>query len=424
MKMNEKKKKRYKRYLKINLISLLFIVISFSSLTLAWFAYSGLSSASMDIDVKGWYIELERGGKKSTNKIEVSLPEIYPGMDTVVEKVKLKNLGDYDASLKYTIETARILGKPEDNYVINEELNTEYTSEQVEDILSHNYPFHININLSRDYILSNQTDVEFEVSVSWPLSSGDDIRDSEWGMAAYKFNKDEIEKANKDSNYQKRSPIKLEIKLTAEQYVKGDESSDINYYLGQNILYDVENNQKCTEVKGNCLSTYVIDNNNLVMDDYVKVIPELNNLNILSNIEQYDSKYNTLVGNWKVETEKLKIDDILYIITEDIDNSVIVRNELSEKIIGNLKYPDRLDIELNKIINSDSEYKFMYYKFMNNRFPYLSSNTCYWTNSKFDELSTFAYDKLDEYTSKIFNQSNESECKIVPVIKINKDYLK
>ena len=66
----------------------------------------------------------------------------------------------------------------------------------------------------------------------------------------------------------------------------------------------------------------------------------------------------------------------------------------------------------------------MYYKFMNNRFPYLASNTCYWTNSKFDELSTFAYDKLDEYTSKIFNQSNESECKVVPVIKINKDYLK
>ena len=86
--MNEKKKKRYKRYLKINLISLLFIVVSFSSLTLAWFAYSGLTNTSMDIDVKGWYIELERGGKKSTNKIEVSLPEIYPGMDTVVEKVR------------------------------------------------------------------------------------------------------------------------------------------------------------------------------------------------------------------------------------------------------------------------------------------------------------------------------------------------
>lgn len=422
--MDEKKKKRYKKYLKINLMSLLFIVISFSSLTLAWFAYSGLSSASMDIDVKGWYIELEKDGKETSNKVVVSLSEIYPGMDTVVEKIKLKNLGDYDASVKYSIENARILGKPEDNYVINEELNTEYTSEQVEDILSHNYPFHININLSRDYILSNQTDVEFEVSVSWPLSSGDDKRDSDWGMAAYKFNKEELEKAGKDSNYQKRSPIKLEIKLTAEQYVKGDESSDINYYLGQNILYDVDKNQKCTEVKGTCLSTYVIDNNNLVKDDYVRVIPEINNLNSTSKFNEYDTNYNTLVGNWKVETEKLKIDDILYIITEDIDNSLLVRKDLSDTIIGNLKYPDRLTTELNKIINDESEYKFMHFKFTNNRFPYLASNTCYWINSKFDETSTFSYDKLDEYTSKIFNQVNDSECKIIPVIKINKDYLK
>lgn len=422
--MDEKKKKRYKRYLKINLMSLLFIVISFSSLTLAWFAYSGLSSTSMDIDVKGWYIELEKDGKETSNKVVVSLSEIYPGMDTVVEKIKLKNLGDYDASVKYSIENARILGKPEDNYVINKELNSEFTSEQVEDILSHNYPFHININLSRDYILSNQTDVEFEVSVSWPLSSGDDKRDSDWGMAAYKFNKDEIEKANKDSNYQKRSPIKLEIKLTAEQYVKGDESSDINYYLGQNVLYDVDKNQKCTEVKGSCLSTYVIDNNNLVKDDYVRVIPDINNLNSTSKFNEYDSKYNTLVGSWKVETEKLKIDDLLHIITEDIDNSLLVRKDLSDTIIGNLKYPDRLTTELDKVINDESEYKFMHYKFMNNRFPYLASNTCYWTNSKFDELSTFAYDKLDDYTSKIFNLSNDSECKIVPVIKIKKDNLK
>lgn len=424
MKMNEKKKKRYKRYLKINLISLLFIVVSFSSLTLAWFAYSGLTNTSMDIDVKGWYIELERGGKKSTNKIEVSLPEIYPGMDTVVEKVKLKNLGDYDASLKYSIETARILGNEEDNYVINEELDNGLTSEYVEDVLSHNYPFHININLSRDYILSNQTDVEFEVSVSWPLSSGTDKIDSDWGMAAYQFNKDELEKAGLDPNYKKRTPIALEIKLTAEQYVKGDDSSDIRYYLGQNILYDVENNQKCSEVKGNCLSTYVIDNNNLVKDDFVRVIPEINNLNSLSNIENYDTNYINLIDDWSVETEDLKIDDLLYIITEDIDNSVLVRKDLSDKIIGNLKYPDRLDTELDKIINDESEFKFMHYRFMNNRFPYLVSDTCYWTNSKFDESSTFAYEKIDDNTSKIFNQSNDLECKIVPVIKINKEYLK
>lgn len=427
--MDEKKKKRYKKYLKINLISLLFIAVSFSSLTLAWFAYSGLSSASMDIDVKGWYIELEKDGKETSNKVVVSLSEIYPGMDTVVEKIKLKNLGDYDASVKYSIESARILGDDQDNYIISEDIDNGLTSEMVEDILSHDYPFHININLSRDYILSNQTDVEFEVSVSWPLYSGEDndIIDSQWGMAAYKFNKDEIKKADADPNYQKRSPIKLEIKLTAEQYVKGDESSDINYYLGQNILYDVDKNEKCSEISNTCLSTYVIDNNNLVKDEYVNVIPDINslvnrndenNFDNLSTIEDYEDNYNSLVKYWNAENKPLEISDLLNVITEDIDNSLVVRDGLSDKIIGNLKYDNRLTTELNKLIEDNG-----YYKFMDNRFPYLVSSSCYWTNSKYDDTHTFAFDKIDAYTSKLYNRANDlidEKCKIVPVIKIKK----
>lgn len=413
--MSMNKKKKYKRYLKINLISLFFIIVSFSSLTLAWFAYSGLTSTSMDIDVKGWYIELEKDGTSTPNKVVVSLSEIYPGMDTVVEKIKIKNLGDYDASIKYSIVNARILGEEKDNYVINDELNNGLTSEQVEDILSHDYPFHININLSRDYILSNQTDVEFEVSVSWPLNSGDDLLDSKWGMDAYKFVKDELDKANNDSTYQRRSPINLEIKLTAEQYVKSDNSSDINYYLGQNILYDVVNNRRCYEVSSTCLSTYVIDNNNLVKDEYVTLLPDINNLTSISNITNYKTNYNSLVNGWTVDNSPLEISDLLKVITEDIDNSLIVREELSDTIIGNLKYQDRLTTELNKVINSNG-----YYVFMNNRFSYLVSDACYWVNTKYDELNTFAYEKIDDNTSKLFNKSNDLECIVVPVIKIKK----
>ena len=45
----------------------------------------------------------------------------------------------------------RILDNPDDNFVVNE--TTTIKSEYVEDVLSHNYPFHININLSKNIFL-------------------------------------------------------------------------------------------------------------------------------------------------------------------------------------------------------------------------------------------------------------------------------
>ena len=57
------------------------------------------------------------------------------------------------------------------------------------DTLSHDYPFHVNIDLSKNYISSHGDSSTFEVSVSWPLDSGNDSLDSLWGMNAYNFQK-------------------------------------------------------------------------------------------------------------------------------------------------------------------------------------------------------------------------------------------
>ena len=53
-------KNKKKLYLRLNLISLFFVVVSFISVTLAWFVYSGLSTVSTEVNVKAWYIELEK----------------------------------------------------------------------------------------------------------------------------------------------------------------------------------------------------------------------------------------------------------------------------------------------------------------------------------------------------------------------------
>ena len=46
--------RKHKAYIKINIISLFFIAISSVSVTLAWFAYSGLSRVTTEIDIKAW----------------------------------------------------------------------------------------------------------------------------------------------------------------------------------------------------------------------------------------------------------------------------------------------------------------------------------------------------------------------------------
>ena len=167
-------KKRHKLYLKLNLISLFFIVASFIFTTLAWFAYSGLSKLETEIDVKAWYIELSKSGETVSNNVVISLPTIYPGMDTVSEVIDIQNLGDSDAELSYKIISARILN---DEFVTSEELD----SDTLEDTLSHEYPFHVNIGLSNKVVLAETGTGSFEVSVSWPLNSGNDSLDSEWG---------------------------------------------------------------------------------------------------------------------------------------------------------------------------------------------------------------------------------------------------
>ena len=102
-------KARYKRYLKIYIVPIVFIATSFIFTTFAWFAYSGLKSVSTEIDVKAWYIELTKSGDVVTNNIVITLENVYPGMETVDELVNIENKGDSDAKLSYKIVSSRIL---------------------------------------------------------------------------------------------------------------------------------------------------------------------------------------------------------------------------------------------------------------------------------------------------------------------------
>ncbi|MGE5456019.1 MAG: hypothetical protein ACM3O4_02835 [Ignavibacteriales bacterium] len=405
-------KPKYKIYLKLNIMSLAFVAVSFISVTLAWFAYSGLADVRTEVNIKAWNIELEKDGEKVSNDIVISLSDLYPGMNTVNEKINIKNLGDSDAQISYSIVSARILGAPEDNYIVNEEVTT---SNFVEDRLSHDYPFHININLSKNYALAQGDGSTFEVSVSWPLDSESDELDSSWGSNAYLFQKNEEALKLQDANYQIRPSIQVIMTVTAEQYLTADTSSDTSFDLGNKVLFDVVSNSVCTDISTTCLETYVIDVNSTLGDDTVTLLPNPNNTYLEGSYSDYNTLLASITNGWTVSTRPLLINDILQVVSRDIMSSFLVRNGISDAIIGNLTYNNRINIELNRAISYNG-----YYKYLNGKYGYLMSNTCYWTNSEYDVNNGFAVIKTDEINSKVYNELKANNCKIVPVIIANK----
>lgn len=397
--------KKHKLYLKLNLMSLFFVALSFVSITLAWFAYSGIGNVATEIGVKAWNIEFKNNDDTVANDIVISLSDIYPGMETVSEKVDINNLGDSDAQVSYKIDSARVF-----DYDLTD-------LENLEDKMSHEYPFHINISLSKNYAEAQGGHSELEVSISWPLDSDNNELDSKWGNAAFEFQNNELNKHNQDSSYQIRPTLKIVINLTAEQFIETNESPDKSFNLGDLILYDVIDNKVCTELSSSCISTYVIDVNNKIGDTTVSLLPDLYKSYGVGKYTNYDNLLNTLIGRWNVNLRAATVEDILRPISKDVVNSVMVRDNLSDEIIGNLNDPNRLTSEINKLISYNG-----YFKYSNSKFPYLASNKCYWVKSDYQD-GAFAFIKIDDDYSKIYKEDVSTNCTILPIIEVSKSNL-
>lgn len=402
--MNQK----HKIYLKLNLLSIFCICVSFISVTLAWFAYSGLSTLSTEVDVKAWNIEFMKDSEVVTNEIVINVNDIYPGMDPIIEEVSIHNLGDSVAMLSYEIESARIIGKDlvdeEEGFLI--------------DKLSHDWPFQINMNLSSRYVGSKGGEGKFSVSVTWPLDSNNDERDSRWGNEAYKFQQSEAAKQQLDPTYVPEKSLKIVISVKAEQFIDSPTSSDINYSFGDVILYDVVNNKKCSSVSSTCLKTYVLDSNNLIQDTTVSLLPDMSGSYSTGTFNQFSTLLNQSSAGWKASVRALTVEDVLKVISNDNLNSVLKRPNLSDMVIGYLEYKDRITTVINNAKQSNG-----YFMYNNNSFPYLVSDNCVWLNSEYDQNNAFAIQKVDDTSSKIFNNLKTSSCKVIPVIVANKSDL-
>ena len=385
--------RRGRVFLKINIVSILFAVVSLISVTLAWFAYSGLADVKTEVGVKAWYIEFEKNNEVVSNDIVISLEDIYPGMEPRKEKITIKNLGDTDAKLKYKIGMARILDLESDYYEASDDSPTSY----IEDVLAHNYPFHINISLDKLYIDAKE-EATFEISITWPLDSGNDSLDSLWGRRAYLY---EAAQKQKDPN-EKEPAIEALINVTAEQAIDDLDSVDINYLLGKKINYDITTGKSCVTLSNTCIETYVIDTYNKVDDLYVNLLPSIDLGK--ATFEEYQE----ISPEWNSSYRLLNSKDILKIISLDIENSYIKIDGISDSIIGKVLTDTRADNILNKVISKNGYFSF-------ESFPYINSDTCIWTSDSYNNLG-FALD-----STRLYGENKNTECRMIPVLKVLKE---
>ena len=395
---------RYKKYLKIYLVPIVFIAVSFIFTTFAWFAYSGLRNVSTEIDVKAWYIELSKSGEVVSNNIVINVNDVYPGMSTVDELISIENKGDSDAKLSYKILSSRILDTETDGEALQD--NNELT-----DSLSHSYPFHVNMDLSKRYVNGGGDTATFEVSVSWPLDSGNDNLDSVWGTNSYNFQKSEQERLEEDADYVPRPAIQIVISVMAEQTVDSQTNTDKRFNMGDVVLYDVLLNRKCEAVSATCLSTTVLDYDNKINDSTVTLLPNLYGTYDSSTYTNYNTTLASYTSNWTVPTRALTVNDLLKVVSHDVINTLLKGDNISPQILGTLDYNNRATTEINRAISFNG-----YYTFLNNRFSYLSHNNCYWTSSNYNTTNAFAFEKMNETLTKIYPKDKETECRVIPVI--------
>lgn len=405
-------KKLLKKNLKVYIIPLFFVAATFLFTTYAWFAYSGLKRVSADVDIQSWYIEMKKDGEVVTNNIVVTLDDIYPGMDTVTELVKIQNKGDSDATLSYNILSARVF----DTDVTP--ITTGINQKTVENILSHDYPFHINVNLSKHYVRKTNDETQFEVSISWPLDSGNDALDSTWGSNSYAFQNQEQQRHNNDNSYTIRPSIQVVIELSAEQYIESNQSSDMDYNLGDMILYDVVQNKRCNSISQTCLSTTVLNYDSKNGDSILTLLPNIYDNYPTSTYSNYRSTLNTYTSSWNSNVSELSLNSIIKVLSYDIFNSTFSGTNISPQILGDMDSVADLNNVINKIIANSGMLEFM-----NNKYSYLVSSNCYWLYTNESNQNGFKVIRNSENKSVINADDGTSTCKVIPLITVNKSDL-
>ena len=190
--------------------NIIVLIILLTSNTFAWFIYATKVQNEMSAHVGAWDILFEAGDSPIVDYINVSIDNMYPGMEDFHYELKAYNKSEVGASLTYTLLSADIMGDvyytKEGRNEANEEVTeTDLTSEELSKVLKDNYPFKFDFSVSSSNLDADIGEAFYYIDANWPFESGNDELDTKWGIKA--------------SEYKKQHPDKPSIILKRKIYI-------------------------------------------------------------------------------------------------------------------------------------------------------------------------------------------------------------
>lgn len=190
--------------------NIIVLIILLTSNTFAWFIYATKVQNEMSAHVGAWDILFEAGDSPIVDYINVSIDNMYPGMEDFHYELKAYNKSEVGASLTYTLLSADIMGDvyytKEGRNEANEEVTeTDLTSEELIKVLKDNYPFKFDFSVSSSNLDADIGEAFYYIDANWPFESGNDELDTKWGIKA--------------SEYKKQHPGKPSIILKIKIYI-------------------------------------------------------------------------------------------------------------------------------------------------------------------------------------------------------------
>lgn len=207
----KKKKKRYRLKKAIQARSIVMMILVLLVNTYAWFIYISKVETSLSIHVRDWKFELMSGSQ--SEKFDFIIDSIYPGIkkeDTVKEISATNASSETTALLTCELNYVKIF---DEEYIVEE--GGEYTSKDLLDKISNDYPFKIQLVLvetnpdgseketlydgESEYEMVSRSEVKIRMQVVWPyetVPTGDltqeelDEIDTYYGNLAHEFNTD------------------------------------------------------------------------------------------------------------------------------------------------------------------------------------------------------------------------------------------
>lgn len=217
----------------VNLSSVAFFAVSMIAITLAWFAYTNTISSNFNVNLKSWNIKITKNNTEVSNTFTINLDDVYPGMTDFSETYSISNNGDLPAKIDYNITYFR---------VFNDEvtLNNDITFYEI----TRDYPFKIEFDYDSRYLYMGNTK-NFTISCTWPLDSGNDQLDTQYGNMASAFYQQEQQHHNQDPTYIIRPGIELRIEIVISQFI--DESNSFSSDSWDTIQLAIESGSANTK---------------------------------------------------------------------------------------------------------------------------------------------------------------------------------